>query len=306
MSESGFTVTVPASTANLGPGFDSLGMALALHDVLEVWVTENGLTVEVVDAGAGEVDGVPTDETHLIVRALRSACAHLGVRPPGLHLRCYNAIPHARGLGSSAAAIVAGVAAGYRIAGRVPDADALRIAADFEGHADNVAASLLGGLVIAWREDETAPGQQTGWCWRAERMSTHGAIRPVVAIPAECSSTDATRGLLPVQVPHTDAAFTVGRAALAVHALTTRPDLLFAATADRLHQAYRTPALPASMRLVRELRACGVAAAISGAGPCVLALTLDGVLPEHVEVAGFVIRELAVAADGVRITYPGS
>lgn len=286
-------VRVPASSANLGPGFDALGLALGLYDVVEVQVTESGLKIEVIDAGAGGVADVPTDETHLVVRALRRACAHFGVTPPGLHLRCYNAIPHARGLGSSAAAVVSGVAAGYALAERPLDEDALQLAAEFEGHADNAAASLFGGFVIAW-------GEGAGR-FRAERLTPAAAIRPLLAVPGERSSTEATRGLLPAQVPHVDAAFVAGRSALAVLALTSRPDLLLPATEDRLHQDYRAAAYPASARLVADLRAHGVAATISGAGPSVLALTTDGTIPPGVGTTGFEITELPVDSAGVRV-----
>ena len=290
---SAFTVTVPASTANLGPGFDAFGMALSLYDVVEVRVAGSGLKVEVEDAGAGGVADVPTDETHLVVRAIHATCAHLGVEPPGLHLRCLNAIPHARGLGSSAAAVVSGVAAGYALAGREIDAfDALQLAAGFEGHADNAAASLLGGLVLAWCD----AGR-----FRAERLTPHPSIRPVVAVPSVRSATATTRGLLPAVVPHADAAHNAGRAALAVHALTTRPELLLPATEDRLHQGYRAPAYPASTELVATLRAHGVAAAVSGAGPTVLALTTTGILPPEVGVEGFDVFELPVDLAGVQV-----
>jgi homoserine kinase len=289
----GFKVTVPASTANLGPGFDAFGLALGLYDVVELQVTDGGLKVEVIDAGAGGVADVPTDETHLVVRAIRRTCEHLGVEPPGLHLRCSNAIPHARGLGSSAAAVVSGVAAGYALAGREFDAfDALQLAAGFEGHADNAAASLLGGLVLAWCE---------GAEFRAERLTPHASIRPVVAVPSVRSATATTRGLLPAAVPHRDAAHAAGRAALAVHALTAKPELLLAATEDRLHQHYRAPAYPASGALVDTLRAHGVAAAISGAGPTVLALTTTGILPPVAGVEAFDVSELPVDLTGVRV-----
>jgi homoserine kinase len=290
---SGFRITVPASTANLGPGFDALGMAFALHDVIEVEQTGGGLDVEVIDAGAGGMADVPTDETHLVVRAIRRAGEHLGHRPSGLRLRCHNAIPHARGLGSSAAAVVAGVAAGYALAGvELDPQDALQLAGEFEGHADNAAASLLGGAVIAWCE----AGR-----FHAQRLAPHPGIRPVLAVPALRSATEATRGLLPPQVPHADAAFTAGRAALAVHALTQRPDLLLPATEDRLHQHYRAPAYPATARLVSELREQAVAAAVSGAGPTVLALTTTGILPATVDVEGFDVFELPVDPTGVRV-----
>lgn len=287
-----FRVTVPASTANLGPGFDALGLALARYDVVELQVTDGGLAIEVIDAGAGDVADVPTDESHLVIRAFRRACAHWEVRPPGLHLRCHNAIPHARGLGSSAAAVVSGVALGYAVAGRKLDETALQLAAEFEGHADNAGASLLGGLVVAWFEEGG---------FRAERVIPSERIRPVVAIPAERSSTVATRGLLPPQVPHADAAHSAGRAALTVLAMTERPELLLAATEDRLHQDYRADAYPASSKLVRALRAQGVPATISGAGPTVLALTETGILPPSVDVGAFSVVELPVDRSGVQV-----
>jgi homoserine kinase len=293
VSTAGFKVTVPASTANIGPGFDAFGMALGLYDVVEVQVADAGLKVEVIDAGAGGVADVPTDETHLVVRAIRKTCAHLGVEPPGLHLRCFNAIPHARGLGSSAAAVVSGVAAGYALAGRdIDEFDALQLAAGFEGHADNAAASLLGGLVLAWSD---------GGRFHAERLAPHASIRPVVAVPSLRSATATTRGLLPPAVPHADAAHNAGRAALAVHALTVKPELLLAATEDRLHQHYRAPAYPASTTLVATLRAHGVPAAVSGAGPTVLALTTAGILPAEVGVEGFDVFELPVDLTGVQV-----
>lgn len=310
-----FTVRVPASTANLGPGFDTFGLALAIHDVLEVQTTESGVDIEVIDAGAGDMSRVPRTGRHLVLRALRAACRRLGTTPPGLRLRCHNAIPHSRGLGSSAAAIVAGIAAAYTLAGRELDADALHLAADFEGHADNVAASLYGGFVVAW---------QSGGRFRAERLTPHEAIRPVVAVPPTQSSTHRTRGLLPEQVPLADAAFTGGRTALAVHAMTNRPDLLLEATDDRLHQGYRRPAYPGTMRLVEELRSAGVAAAVSGAGPTVLALPVGrhsavesqavgsqaverdagggtGIIPPHIDVDGFDVLEPAIDLDGVQV-----
>lgn len=285
---------VPASTANLGPGFDALGMALGLYEVIEVGTREDGLVVEVLDAGAGDVSDLPDDESHLVVRAIRRACEHLGVVQHGLHLRCHNVIPHARGLGSSAAAVVAGIAAGYALAGKELDEAALGLAAEFEGHADNAAASLLGGVVVAWHEN--------GWGWRAARIDPHPSIRPVVAVPEERSSTEATRGLLPELIPHVDAAFSAGRAALALHALTRDPTLLLPGTEDRLHQTYRAPAYPGTSRLIAALRERGVAATVSGAGPSVLALTTDGELPAGVDVTGFTVTELAIDTDGVCVT----
>ncbi len=294
----GVRVTVPASSANLGPGFDVLGLALGLHDVVEVTVTGDGVTGEVSGEGAG---GIEVDEKHLVVRALRAAATSLGLDLPGIALRCANAIPHARGLGSSAAAVVAGIAAAYALAGRELDGDALQLAASFEGHADNAAASMYGGLAVAWTEPEA-----TGLRYHALRLEPHAALRPVVLVPAEHSATSLTRGLLPEKVPHVDAAFTGGRCALAVHAFTARPDLLAAATEDRLHQDYREQAWPDTMRLVRELRRNGVAATVSGAGPTVFAATLDGRLPAGVRTDGYAVLELPVDRDGVRTEWIGT
>lgn len=289
LPNTGVRVRVPASSANLGPGFDALGLALALYDTVEVRIAEHGLVVRATGQGA---DTVPTDETHLVVCALRAAFDRLDVHPPGLVLNCDNAVPHARGLGSSAAAVVAGVAAAYGLAGRAVDMSALQIAAEFEGHADNAAASLYGGLVIAWRDGDR---------YSAARLEPDESLRPVVLIPPEQSATRMTRGLLPDKVPHVDAAFAAGRSALAVHAITAAPTLLLAATEDRLHQPYRQPAWPATSRLVDALRAAGVPATVSGAGPTVLALTTDGRLPDDLDTTGFSVLPLDIDRVGVLV-----
>lgn len=286
-------VRVPASSANLGPGFDALGLALALYDTVDVRLADCGLVVRTAGQGA---DTVPTDESHLVVSALRAAFDRVGFHPPGLVLNCDNAVPHARGLGSSAAAVVAGVAAGFGLAGRPVDGSALQVAAEFEGHADNAAASLFGGLVIAW---------QDAGRYRAARLEPHPDLRPVALVPAAESATKTTRGLLPDRVPHADAAFAAGRSALVVHALTAAPHLLLAATADRLHQAYREPAWPDTSRLVDSLRAAGAPATVSGAGPSVLVLTTDGRLPDEVDTTGFSVLPLDIDRVGVRVTRLG-
>jgi homoserine kinase len=266
-------VRVPATSANLGPGFDALGLALGLHDeVTASLVPEPGLHVEVTGEGADEV---PRDERHLVVRAMRAAWDRWGGQPAGgVRLSCVNRIPHARGLGSSAAAIVAGVLAaraltelwaGERVAS---DAEVLALATEVEGHPDNVAACLLGGVTVAWTEAAGA---------RAVRVEPSADLDPVVFVPAATASTEAVRRLLPGTVPHADAAANAGRAALLVHALAADAGLLLPATEDRLHQPYRAPAMPDSADLVARLRAAGVAAVVSGAGPTVLALVPRGV-----------------------------
>ena len=286
---------VPASSANLGPGFDTLGLALGLYDEVEVASAADGVTVEVDGEGAA---GVPRDERHLVVRAMRRAFEVFGDAPPGLRLRCRNAIPHARGLGSSAAAVVAGAVAAAVLAGRDPEAERralLQLTAGLDGHADNAAASLLGGFVIAW---DRGSGNSTDR-FDAVRVDVHPGIAPVVLVASVESSTTMTRGLLPDRVPLSDAAFTGSRTALAVLAFTQRPELLLPATADRLHQEYRRPAYPESAALVDALRAQGVPAVISGAGPTVLALTTDGAVPAGTDTHGFTVLPLPVDPSGV-------
>ena len=303
---------VPATSANLGPGFDALGLALSLHDDVEVRVMPGGLSIDVSGEGAAEL--ALAKERHLVVRAMRATLDDLGVpQPAGLALRCVNRIPHGRGLGSSAAAIVAGVLAARALAGAERDLDTeLVMANQLEGHPDNVAPCLYGGLTIAWlahdaaatstagcashggtfardgiargggaapggvargaggvaRGDGVAPGVGTA---RAIRLEPLAEVWPVAFIAPEPVSTRVARGLLPASVPHVDAARNAGRAALLIAALTARTEALLDATEDRLHQDYRAPAMPATRDLVGRLRAAGVAAVVSGAGPSVLA-----------------------------------
>jgi homoserine kinase len=256
-------VRVPATSANLGPGFDTLGIALTMHDELEARITDGGLRVEVEGEGA---DSVPRDQSHLVVQAMRTAFAAMDAAPPGLELRCRNAIPHSRGLGSSSAAIVGGlVLARGLVAGGtlLLDDDALlRLAADTEGHPDNVAPALLGGFVISGRE----AGE-----WYAVAAGVDPRIEVEVFVPPTAVPTSVARGLLPAAVAHADAAANAGRAALLVAALAGRPEHLLAATRDLLHQDQREPAMPETLALVRKLRADDVPAVVSGAGPTVLA-----------------------------------
>ena len=288
-------VRVPGSSANLGPGFDSLGLALGLYDDIEVSVAPDGVTVEVDGEGAGQV---PCDDAHLVVRAMRTTWAITADAPTGLRMRCRNAIPHSRGLGSSAAAAVGGAVAAVLLAGRDAELERdtiLQVTAGMEGHADNAAASLLGGFVVAW---ETVGN--TAERFHAVRLDVHPDIRPVAFIAGAESLTSTTRGLLPLQVPLADAAFNGSRTALSVLAFTQRPELLIPATEDRLHQGYRRPAYPESADLVDALRAQGVAAAISGAGPTVLAFTTDGRVPA-VDLHGFRPLPLPVDTAGVAV-----
>jgi homoserine kinase len=282
------SVRVPATSANLGPGYDALGLGLAWYDDVRIEVTAAGLTFDVHGEGA---DTATCDESHLIIRAFRTALVELGGEARGLHLASTNRIPHGRGLGSSAAAICAGVLLARDLiaqaTGRAPDgvADAgavLALASRIEGHPDNVAACLLGGLTIAW----TDTGLDCPSVAHAVALAPIAELRAVVFVPPFQSSTAQARRLLPAQVPHGDAAFTGARAALLVAGLTTRPDVLLAATEDRLHQPYRVPAMPASAELVGRLRTAGLPAVISGAGPTVLTFaTSDSTAAAALEMA---------------------
>jgi homoserine kinase len=262
-------VVVPATSANLGPGFDSLGLALDLRDELEAELTASGLVVQVAGEGVGSV---PLDEDHLVVRAMRAAFDALGGQPAGLSLTCRNAIPHARGLGSSSAAIVGGLVLARALVeegtSRLDDATVLALAVELEGHPDNVAPALHGGFVISGRDDR-------GELY-AVPAPVDSRIGTAVFVPPEPLSTEVARGLLPQTVPHADAAADAGKAALLVAALAGHPDQLWRATRDHLHQEYRRPAMPASLDLVDRLRADGHAAVVSGAGPAVLVLVPDG------------------------------
>lgn len=257
-------VTVPATSANLGPGFDSLGLALTLHDTVRVRTTTSGTTaVRATGEGSGTL---PTDETHLVASSLIRTLQRAGRRAPGLELETTNVIPHGRGMGSSAAAIVAGVLAANALlpdAERFDAAHLLQWAASLEGHPDNVAPALMGSLAISW---------ESGRAYHSTRVEVHADIIPILAIPDTALSTDSARALLPPSVSHHSAAANAGRAALLVHALTADPSLLFWATQDSLHQDYRAPAMLPSATLLRGLRAAGFASTISGAGPTIMTL----------------------------------
>lgn len=373
MSNSTVRVRVPATSANLGPGFDALGLALDLHDEVEASLFEpadgtHGTSVRITieGEGAGELDD---GEDHLIIRTMRVAFDRMGIpQPRGIRLRCVNRIPHARGLGSSSAAICAGILAARALAappaaradprggrpgtgggtgdGRAPaggaahgggpgaspgnglggelggnsgggyrggpageaspgaallsDDEVFALATELEGHPDNVAPCLAGGLTIAWLDHSGRPSMV--------KLNPHSGIRPVVCIPRERLSTERARGLLPKDVPHADAAANAGRAALLVAALTRQPDprLLLAATEDRLHQDYRAPAMPRTANLVKTLRAKGVPAVVSGAGPTVLALTTPDTqdLIAHEVGNDWLIQPLSVDPAGSFVQFP--
>lgn len=291
-------VDVPATSANLGPGFDSLGLALELRDELTAALAPRGLDVEVAGEGAGDV---ARDETHLVVRAMRAAFDVLGTTPPGLMLRCRNRIPHARGLGSSSAAIVAGIHLARALVegghAAMPDLEAFRLAAEIEGHPDNVAAACFGGLTISGLA-------QDGFF--AARAEVSPSLRGVVLVPPSSLATSVARGLLPDVVPHADAAANAGRAALLVAALAGQPSLLLTATQDLLHQEHRRPAMPETLDLVDLLRAEGHAAVVSGAGPTVLVLTMADAADLLASTPdGWSGRVLEIATSGVAVRQGG-
>jgi homoserine kinase len=280
-------VEVPATSANVGPGFDCFGLALDWRERVSLAVIERGYQIEVSGEGAAEL---PRDESHLIVRSALVGLADLGAGAPGLWLACRNTIPHGRGLGSSSAAIVAGLLAAAGLAQVQVTRDWLLGHANaIEGHPDNVAAAIYGGFVLAY---EGRAGV------RAAQAHIDASIGAALFIPETSVATTAARGLLPETVPHVDAAANSGRAALLVHALASEPDLLYDATCDWLHQGYRETAMPRSCELMKSLRGQGFAAMISGAGPSVLVLgrQADLVALQDQQAAGFSLRPSGIGS----------
>ena len=291
------TVRVPASTANLGPGFDSVGMGLGVWDEATARLTHDpAVTVEHSGLGA---DGVPRDASHLVVQAMQRTWRALGVEMPyGIQLQYVGAIPHSRGMGSSASAIVAGVALASVLAGHdleSPDVLAVinDVAAAMEGHPDNTSASVYGQATVSWHD---------GSAWRTCVLTPHVSVQPVVLVPDVRLDTAVARAALPTSVPLPVAAANSGRAALLTYALTQAPHLLMDATVDYLHQEPRRTAYPHSMTLVDALRSAGVPAAISGAGPTVLALPDEEALARVTSIAQEQELPVQVLTPGVAST----
>ena len=286
------SVSVPATSANLGPGYDALGLALEIRDFVTAQFTEdNKITVEVTGQGAGKL---PTDATHLIAKTIVDACKAFGTEVTGLHVECKNAIPQGRGLGSSAAAIVAGLVLASELTyARASEDELLQMANAIEGHPDNVAACLLGAMTIAWLEDDGKANSVS--------MNVHPDVCPVLGIPQTELDTHKARGLIPESIPHVDAAFNAGRSALLVAAMIGDPDFLLEATEDKLHQPFRAQAYPESMELVAQLREVQIAACISGAGPTVIALSTRDQVAQASEIiakSGFTAAPVGVADEG--------
>lgn len=287
------SVRVPATSANLGPGFDCMGAALDWYDTTTVEVIEHGLEFELSGQG---VDEVPRTADHLVIKVLTTALAELGEQAPGLRLTAHNTIPHSRGLGSSAAAIVAGLALAWGLArpGSQLDLDWLcQKSSDWEGHPDNACAAVLGGLVLAWPSDR----------WKVVRLAPADGLVARVWVPGFQVATSGARGVLPHEVSRLDAVSQATCSALLVHALTSDPSHLLDATRDWLHQGQRAPLMPASAALVADLRSAGVAAVVSGAGPTVLALGTSDQLAAADTVAadGFEMHALGLGG-GVHLT----
>ena len=266
-------VQVPATSANLGPGFDSFGLAFGIYDryVAQI-LDEGGLDIDVTGEGSDEV---PRTDKNLLVRAMYKGFDYLGGKPKGLAVRALNVIPHGRGLGSSASAIIGGLVLARSLVltgtDKMSDEALLNLASEMEGHPDNVAAALFGGATIAWQD--LGKGKPTA---HAVHLPVDPRIKVMAFIPSTPLATKKARTMLPESIPFADAQRNTSNAALMTQALTIRPDLLFTATEDFLHQSYRQEAMPSSFALMTKLRAAGVAAFISGAGPTVLALHTEG------------------------------
>jgi homoserine kinase len=266
-------VQVPATSANLGPGFDSFGLAFGMYDryVAQI-LDEGGLDIDVTGEGADEV---PRTDKNLLVKAMYKGFDYLGGRPKGLAVRALNVIPHGRGLGSSASAIIGGLVLARSLvltgSNKMSDETLLNLANEMEGHPDNVAAALFGGATIAWQD--FVQGKAIA---RSIHLPVDPRIKVMAFIPSTPLATKKARTMLPESIPFADAQRNSVNAALMTQAITIRPDLLFAATEDFLHQSYRQEAMPASFALMTKLRAAGLAAFVSGAGPTVLALHTEG------------------------------
>jgi homoserine kinase len=253
-----FLVRVPATSANLGPGFDCFGLALELCNEVVVDTEATGVTWE----GEGATE-LATDGSDAISVAAATLAMERGLGLPAFAVHGRNRIPLARGLGSSAAATVAGVAIADRLLGlSLSASDVVRLASALEGHPDNVAAAALGGLTLAYDGGVV-------------RLEPSPDLRPVVFVPDDLRlATSRARAILPDAVSRADAVFTIGRAAIAVVALTGDPGMLPEALEDRVHQPYRLPLVPEANELFRRLREQGVAVCVSGAGPSLVAFDL--------------------------------
>jgi len=298
-------ISVPATSANIGPGFDCFGIALELRDRYAAQVLDDEtFDVDVTGEGADEVK---KDAKNLVIKSMLRGFEHMGAKPRGIALRALNVIPHGRGLGSSASAIVGGLALARSLVltgeQYMSDEELITLATELEGHPDNVAAAFYGGATLAWSESKTSSVGETKNIGRAVSLRVDDRIKALLLVPNNQLATAKARKLLPEIIPHQDAVLNSSRTALLVHALAERPDLLFIATEDLLHQKYRAQAMPKTIALVEKLRGAGLAAVVSGAGPSVMVLysgaedeidQLESVAP------GFTAMKLAIAKTGAQ------
>ena len=298
-------ISVPASSANIGPGFDCFGIALELRDRYAAQVLDDEtFDVDVTGEGADEVK---KDAKNLVIKSMLRGFEHMGAKPRGIALRALNVIPHGRGLGSSASAIVGGLALARSLVltgeQYMSDEELITLATELEGHPDNVAAAFYGGATLAWSESKTSSVGETKNIGRAVSLRVDDRIKALLLVPNNQLATAKARKLLPEIIPHQDAVLNSSRTALLVHALAERPDLLFIATEDLLHQKYRAQAMPKTIALVEKLRGAGLAAVVSGAGPSLMVLysgaedeidQLESVAP------GFTAMKLAIAKIGAQ------
>ena len=298
-------ISVPATSANIGPGFDCFGIALELRDRYAAQVLDDEtFDVDVTGEGADEVK---KDAKNLVIKSMLRGFEHMGAKPRGIALRALNVIPHGRGLGSSASAIVGGLALARSLVltgeQYMSDEELITLATELEGHPDNVAAAFYGGATLAWSESKTSSVGETKNIGRAVSLRVDDRIKALLLVPNNQLATAKARKLLPEIIPHQDAVLNSSRTALLVHALAERPDLLFIATEDLLHQKYRAQAMPKTIALVEKLRGAGLAAVVSGAGPSVMVLysgaedeidQLESVSP------GFTAMKLAIAKTGAQ------
>jgi homoserine kinase len=288
-------ISVPATSANIGPGFDCLGIALEMRDRYAAQILDDA-TFDVDVSGEG-ADEVKKDGKNLVIRAMMAGFEFMGNKPKGIALRSLNVIPHGRGLGSSASAIVGGLALARSLVltgeQYMSDEDLITLATELEGHPDNVAAAFYGGATIAWSENGVG---------RAVNLTVDPRIKAMLLVPDNQVATAKARKLLPDTISHQDAVLNSTKTALLVHALAQRPDLLLTATADLLHQNYRKDAMPKSIALIDKLRGAGVAAVLSGAGPSVMILYAgdESEIDQIPALAtGFTAMKLAIAKNGV-------
>jgi len=298
-------ISVPATSANIGPGFDCFGLALELRDRYAAQVLDDEtFDVDVTGEGADEVK---KDSKNLVIKSMLRGFEHMGGKPRGIALRALNVIPHGRGLGSSASAIVGGLALARSLVltgeQYMSDDDLITLATELEGHPDNVAAAFYGGATIAWVESKINHDGSNTSVGKAVSLKVDDRIKALLLVPDNQLATAKARKLLPESISHQDAVLNSSRTALLVHALAERPDLLFTATEDLLHQSYRAQAMPKTIALVDKLRGAGLAAVVSGAGPSVMVLyagSEDEIDQLQSIAPGFTALKLAIAKAGVQ------